>query len=229
MANSGLAEVELLAGSKDGIGWAVFATLGMNSDFNSLLDDQFFDQFFQAWKALREGEELPNRRDVRLQDFASFASELLMYQLVSPTNLKCRLMGSLITERIKFHGPDINWFDFVAPETREAGLRWWQTLTSTPCAGIMQFSTGFLDGTNRIGRCILLPVQQTDGSIILMAISRASAVYRVDDPREELLISADCFQTRYIDIGFGLPEGLPEQDDCKPMASATLERLYPSD
>lgn len=198
----------------------------MDSDFTSAMADERVSAFFEAWQKLRLDNAIPERSAVRLQDFAPFAADLLMYELTSPSDLHCRLMGSRISERVGHGGPDVNWLDLVSPDLRPAGEVWWSTLTSQPCAGLMQFSTGFLDGSNRLARSLLLPVKQSEDRIILMAISMPSNVYRVDEPREQLIISADCFQTKYLDIGFGLPVGIPAEQTHKTLDEGVLRRLY---
>ncbi len=198
----------------------------MNSDFTSVMADERASAFFEAWQKLRVGNAIPERSAVRLQDFAPFAADLLMYELKSRSDLCCRLMGSRISERVGSGGQDVNWLDLVCPDMRPAGAIWWNTLISQPCAGLMQFSTGFLDGSNRLARSLLLPLEQSEGKIILMAISLPSNVYRVDEPRTQLNISADCFQTKYLDIGFGLPVGIPAEQTHKTLSEDVLIRLY---
>lgn len=197
----------------------------METDFTSVLDDDYFYAFRNAWESLRSGDSIPFRSEVRLQDFARFAADLLIYELKEPSDLKCRLMGSRVSERVKPQSMDANWLEFVASDMLQAGLNWWTTLTGTPCAGVMQFSTAFLDGSNRLARCLLLPVKHSDGSIMLMGLTKASSVFRVEEPRDKIIVSADCFQTKYIDIGFGLPMGQPEQSDDKPIDPTILARL----
>lgn len=203
----------------------------MNSDFTSVMADERVSAFFEAWQKLRAGKDIPERSDVRLQDFAPFAADLLMYELKSSSDLRCRLMGSRVSERVGIGGPDVNWLELVCPEMRSSGEVWWNNLVSLPCAGLMQFSTGFLDGSNRLSRSLLLPIQQPSGEqpepkIILMAISLPSGVYRVDEPRKQLIISADCFQAKYLDIGFGLPGGIPAEQTHKTLDEDVLTRLY---
>lgn len=196
-----------------------------HTEFLSLLDNPKFASFFKAWDCLRVDEQVPDRNAVRLQDFAPFASELLMYELESPSVLRCRLMGSAISDRVQVNGQSINWLDLVSQDCREAGEAWWSSLLAVPCAGIMQFSTAFLDGTNRLGRALLLPLRRSNGGMMLMAMSKASTVYRVDPPRDALLIAAECFQTRYIDIGFGLPKIESPVNHVKILDEQTLERI----
>lgn len=198
----------------------------MNRDFTSMLDDPLYVSFFEAWKSLRKGGGIPHRSDVKLQNYAQFAADLAIYELKSPTDLRSRLIGSHVSDRVKTHGAGLNWLDLVNAPMRAAGETWWNALFKTPCAGIMQFSTGFLNGTNRLGRSMLLPVVQANEEILLIALMQATAVYRVDEPRDQLVISHDCFQTQFVDIGFGLPQSLPPRTDSLPMDEAVLVSLF---
>lgn len=201
----------------------------MNSDFTSVLEDPFFSSFFRTWEGLRTNGKLPHRADVRLQDFAPFAADLLMYDLYAPNDLRSRLVGSSVAERVKFQGSDVNWLNLVCPSVRDAGELWWNSLFSTPCAGIMQFSTRFLNGTNRMARAMLLPIIGPEGQTLLLTVNKATGVYRVDEASDTILISADCFQTLYIDVGFGLPAGQPARNDVKTIDPVILSMLYGKD
>ncbi len=201
----------------------------MNADYTSALTDPGFVAFRKTWQNQRKGNDIPLRADIRLQDFATFAVDIMMYELKAPGDLRCRLMGSRVADRVKLQGKDVNWLEMVSPDVRQAGQTFWNALFKTPCGGLMQFSTAYHDGTNRLARCLLLPVQQTDQSCILMAYSRPSGVYRLDPPRDALMISADCFQSTYIDIGHGLPADLPETSDIRLIGGSILKDLYGTD
>lgn len=183
-------------------------------------------RFYDTWQKLRVGGDLPTRKSVSLRDFAPFASDLLIYEMPEPGYLGCRLMGSHVSDRVKIYNADINWLDLVAPDMREAGNIWWGNLFNTPCAGVMQFSTGFLNGTSRLSQALLLPVQQKPGEIQLLGLSNASVVYASGDARDQLVISHDCFQTKYIDAGFGVPSGVAEATDHKVVGDDVLRAIY---
>jgi len=198
----------------------------MDTDFTKVITESSFRDFYDAWQQARDGDAVPTRKAIKLRDFASFAADLLIYELPEPEVLRCRLMGSHISERVKSYSPDINWFDLVAEDMRRPGIIWWGNMFRTPCAGVMQFSTGFLNGTSRVSRALLLPIEHAPGVVHLLALASASDVYDVDDRRERLIISQDCFQTRYIDIGFGLPETVPEAQDHKVLDETYGSRIF---
>ncbi len=198
----------------------------MYKDFTQTINDDLFRRFFKLWQNVRDGDALPTRKAVTLRDFAPFAPDLLIYELPAPDDLRCRLMGSNISDRVKAYSPDTNWLDLVAGDVREAGKICWGNLFTMPCAGLMQFSTGFLNGTSRISRALLLPMQHAPGVVNLLALATVSDVYNVGDPRDQLIVSHDCFQSNYIDVGFGLPENVPEAQDHKVLDEAFGDRIF---
>jgi len=198
----------------------------MIRDFTQLLENEYVRRFYDTWQELCIGDDLPARKAVRLQDFAPFAPDLLIYQMIAPGHLHCRLMGSHVSDRVKIYSPDVNWLDLVAPDMREAGSIWWGNLFSTPCAGVMQFSTGFINGTSRASQALLLPVRQGPDEIQLIGLSNASGVYAAEEARDQLIISHDCFQTKYIDVGFGLPAGVPEREDHKVLSDEIWNIIF---
>lgn len=198
----------------------------MIRDFTQLVENEYVRRFFGAWQKLRIGGDLPTRKSVTLRDFAPFAADLLIYEMSAPGHLRCRLMGSHVSDRVKIYGPEVNWLDLVAPDMREAGNIWWSNLFSTPCAGVMQFSTGFINGTSRASQALLLPVRQGPDEIQLIGLSNASGVYAADEARDQLIISYDCFQTKYLDVGFGLPAGVAEREDHKVLDDEILDIIF---
>lgn len=198
----------------------------MEKDFTQIVDAVLFRRFFEAWQKLRVGDALPARKAVSLRDFAPFAADLLIYELPTPDFLNCRLMGSHVSDRVKIGNADLNWFDFIVPDMVEDSKIWWGSLFSTPCAGVMQFSTGFLNGTSRISQAMLLPVQTEQGQIHLLTLSNASSVYAAGEPREKLIILHDCSQVKSIDVGFGLPDGIPERIDYKVLDADIADLIF---
>ena len=198
----------------------------MHKDFTHEMNDVLFRRFFKTWQGARVGKNVPARKAITLRDFAAFAPDLLIYELHAPDDLRCRLMGSHISDRVKTYSQDINWLALVADDMQEAGKTWWCNLFGTPCAGLMQFSTGFINGTSRISRALLLPIEHSPGVVHLLTLATASDVYDVGDPRDKLTISHDCFQTRYIDVGLGLPEAVPEAQDHKVLNETYSSRIF---
>ena len=198
----------------------------MDIDFTQIVNEYSFRKFFDAWTQAREGDAVPTRKAISLRDFAPFVSDLLIYELPAPDNLCCRLMGEHVSDRVKIYNRDINWLDLVADDMRAAGIKWWRNLFQTPCAGLMQFSTGFLNGTNRITRAYLLPIQHAPDVVHMLGLATASDVFEAGEPRDSLIISDDCFQTKYVDIGFGLPKNAPEAQDHKLLAKIYSDRIF---
>lgn len=198
----------------------------MEKDFTRAVKGASFRRFFECWQAARVGNDLPTRKAITLRDFAAFASDLLIYEMPEPGVLHCRLMGEHISNRVKIYDREINWLDLVADDMRPAGVVWWSNLFTLPCAGMMQFSTGFLNGTNRISQAYLLPIQHAQGEVHLLGLAAASLVYADGEPRDRLIISDHCFQTKFIDIGFGMPDDLPDASDHKVLNKVWADEVF---
>ncbi len=198
----------------------------MYKDFTHAIDDDLFRLFFAIWQKARDGDAVPMRKAITLHEFAPFAPDLLIYEMHASDDLRCRLIGSRISDQVQTHFPGINLFDLVADDMRETGKVWWGNLFGTPCGGLMQFSAGFLNGTSRISRVLLLPITHAPGVMHLLALAKTSEVYDVGVPRDQLIFSHDCFQTQYIDIGFGLPANVPEAQDHKVLDEAIGDRIF---
>lgn len=181
----------------------------MAPDLVDILEDESFGTLYQVWQRARSGTGLPHQRDIRMQDLAQFAEHLLIYHWDRKGRLTCRLMGDNVAERVKIYRPDINWMELVSRDMIPASTAWWNAVYDTPCAGAMHYSFGYIDGTNRIGQSLYLPVLRQRGETHIMAMNVSYGIYRVDAQRDMMVIGADCLMTSFIDVGFGIPKGRP--------------------
>lgn len=180
----------------------------MSTDFDSILSRDLFPDFMTAWQAARKGGAVPLRSDIRLQEFARFADSLQIYELKDRLDLRCRLMGSRVSERVQQVGPEDNLFDFFGDASKDIGEKWWNGMASAPCGGIMCFSTHYASGARREVPSLVLPMKGTDGSALFLAFNQLPRKLDYKEPREKLTIADDVFEGKFIDIGFGLPEGV---------------------
>ncbi|WP_262694616.1 PAS domain-containing protein [Kordiimonas aquimaris] len=180
----------------------------MSKDFDSIIERELFPDFIAAWQAARKGNAVPLRSDIRLQEFAKFADSLQIYELKSRLDLRCRLMGSRVSERVQQVGLEDNLFDFFGEASKKVGEKWWNGMASAPCGGIMCFSTHYSSGARKEVPSLVLPMTGSDGGVLFLAFNQLPRKLDQREPREKLTIADDVFEGKFIDIGFGLPEGI---------------------
>lgn len=196
----------------------------MFPDYKFLLDDPVFAEFFQAWRDARCGAEIPCRKDIKLQTFARYAESLMIFERDSEQELKCRLIGSKLSDRVGAIDNDVNWLDLMASDAKETALEWWRTAFNTPCAGLLQFSVSYPNGNNNLAHALFVPLRSNDGGVHMLGLIRNLGIYRVDPASDALLYGQDFYQATYVDVGYGLPSGHPKSVDFRPMDPA-IEKL----
>lgn len=208
------------------------ARTSMRPELQDILTDPSFADFFAAWQKARGGDDLPNRRDISMRDLAPFAEHMLLYEWDGGTNLHCRLMGASVTDRIKVNATSLNWLDAISHDMLAASIDWWNTVQKTPCAGAMEYSVAYLDGSCKIGQSLFLPVRRRSGDIHILALNAAYGTYQVEPSRDQIKLAGDCLLTSYIDVGFGAPNGsnvvTTHKSLPKHLQAASVETTLPS-
>lgn len=179
----------------------------MQTDFDQIKEMAPFPEFYAAWQAARHDGAIPVRGDIRLRDFAPFADSLQIYELKNPQDLRCRLMGSRVSDRVPNVSPEHNLFDFFGHErARKIGELWWVSMAKVPCGGVMCFSTSYESGAKRAVPSMVLPITGVDGSAQFIAFNNLPKIIGSGEPRQSMVIADDSFEGKFFDVGFGLPE-----------------------
>ncbi len=171
------------------------------------LNKEPFRSFLSTWRSVRKGDSLPARQNIHLRDFVDHLENLIICERRGPRDLRYRLTGSGVSERVRNVGVEINLFDLFVPDIHEPCEIWWNAIMDKPCGGIMEFSTAFTDGTTRAGMAIALPILSQRGEPLLLALNHMMGILRVEERRETIVFGQDYALGHYFDIGFGVPDG----------------------
>lgn len=181
----------------------------MSIDFDSIITQEPFPDFWAAWQSSRVEGNIPLRADIRLQNFARFADSLQIYELKSPRDLRCRLIGSKVAERVQQVSPEDNLFDFFSEPAAAIGEKWWVNMASTPCGGLMCFSTHYANGIKRMVPSLVLPITGAKGQKLFLALNSLPRMLDRSEPSGKLIIAEDAFEGKFLDVGYGLPIDVP--------------------
>lgn len=193
----------------------------MNSYVEETLQSEPFRSFLATWQSLRVGNKLPSRGKIHLRDFVDHLENLIIYERFGPRDLRYRLTGSGVSERVDNIGVEVNLFDLFVPEVHDACEIWWNAVMDAPCGGIMEFSTAFTNGNHRAGMAIALPILSQRGTPLLLALNHMMGIIRVSEPRAQVAFGVDYAIGHYFDIGYGVPPGgtMPVVGKAKPLES----------
>lgn len=179
----------------------------MDTFLDKLLSEEPFCSFKDAWERVRHNQGLPKRSDIHLRNFIDHLENLVIYERRGRRDLRYRLTGSGVSDRLDNMGAEINLFDHFVPEVHEACDEWWNTVMDNPCGGIMEFSTRFSNGTVRAGVAIALPILSDRGETLLLARNHMMDIFEVGEHCEAPVFGEKYAIGHYFDIGFGSPDG----------------------
>lgn len=188
----------------------------MHESVTDLLAKEPFKTFLQAWQNARDDADIPFRHRIELRAFAGFAENLVIYQRKGRRDLRYRLTGTQVAERVDYIGPDVNLFDLFVQDTLDDAELWWNELFDRPCGGMMDFSMAYPDGAVREVMTLLLPIKTESERDMILALHEIGDLIRVQKPMEHVLVASDYVVGHYFDIGFGLPEHPPAYWPYKP-------------
>lgn len=188
----------------------------MSIDFSRFPKAESFQSFYEAWQAVREGNDLPVRRNIRIQDFAQHTNNLSIVECKKPGFYTHRLLGSSVVDRFGNPDPEVNFLTFYAPDVKDYTRQWLEALLQTPCGGVTEFSTTYQDGTHRSCIALSLPIVAAQNERLLLSLQIPLDIFRVSEPRETSCIGLDYAIGHFFDLGWGLPTSMEQNPVAKP-------------
>lgn len=178
-------------------------------DLPDFADHSAMHQFLCAWDGWRGNNLVPNRNNVRLSDISSVMSHTMLFDMVSPTEILCRFMGSIFMD---IYGKDFtghNYLDITQPQFRDIRSRRLFAVVNQPCAAVWTTKSDMGGGkiANSVGASVPITAAHEGAPMQLMQ----TLVFSVAVPRSEYgkptrfkhIEFSNQFET--IDIGAGRP------------------------
>lgn len=167
-----------------------------------------------AWNAWRGDDLVPNRRNVNLCDISKLLNMITMFDMVSPTQLMVRYIGSSFIDLFGRDYTGANYLD-LTPDAHRKVIRSKRLMAvvEQPCAAFWTAKPTFREGValNTVGAC--LPIAPADPEapmqmmqlMVLLEPAPFTSFVKKDVP--VMIKNSDVFEAA--DIGAGLPT-LPE-------------------
>lgn len=178
----------------------------MKAELDTIARKEPFAAFWQAWQNARCGNDIPLRNDIKIRDFSQFLPNMIVYDYIGPGDIRYRLAGEAVSDRLGLGGTGMNVFDSFAPDAVELGQQWWTGIMETPCGGVSAFSVAYQNGIHRACEAINLPILGNENQVMVLAMVLAEKIIRVESRRENIRTGLDYSFGHFVDIGFGLPE-----------------------
>lgn len=166
-------------------------------------------EFLSAWDDWRGDNTVPNRSNVKLNDISSFMSHTMLLDMVSPSEIICRYIGSIFMDIYAKDFTGQNYLDLTESQFREMRSKRLSAVVNQPCVAAWTTKTDMGGGQTAHSVGLSLPIIPTvkDAPMQLMQ----TLVFSVPVPRSEYgkptrfqhLEFSNRFET--IDIGAGHP------------------------
>lgn len=175
-------------------------------DIAHILKDPTMLQFFEAWSNARIGKNLPQRSDIRLQDFYKFAPNTVIFEQRGARDIRLRLVGNDVSDRTSLTKQSSNLFDLFDEAGAVYASEFWSALFNVPCGGLTEYSMIYQTGCHKPATTLALPIAGQNGEHFMLGLNQVGPAYRQSERRATVLAGSDFTENRYIDVGFGTPE-----------------------
>jgi len=181
--------------------------------------------FALAWQDWRGAELVPRRAQVQIDQIKKLLPMLVVLEIVSPELAWFRLAGTAITEVMGADLTGKNYFDMVAPETRDLGVARTCQAAAQPCGSHFIHPIVHQSGRTVPTEVLSLPVLPNDPAAPpqFFTISVQLEDSRLEGSASEQNQFPVIEGYQFVDIGAGVPDpGLNLAD--RPPATLNIER-----
>lgn len=164
--------------------------------------------FADHWTALPKSGHVPDRRDFRPEKLGGALPHMIIHELISPTDIRLRLVGSDIARAYDEEITGRNYLDMVAPERREAASRPFVLACTHPCGMYTRMRSVAWRGLIMNRESLDFPVRDDTG---IRWIYSCSTTEPADEPDFDFRNAGvakvtDVIERVFLDIGAGVPE-----------------------
>lgn len=170
--------------------------------------------FAEYWASLPKVDLIPMRASFDPADVRGILSSFEIHEMIGPGHIRVRLAGTSVTDRYGFEITGRNYLDIVHPSRREKVWRALSHIVNHPCAMIVYIRSVRASGLEVVSEAVGFPFRDEEGranQVIYQDNARPPVEYwdyRVDDRK-----ASRALRRTYIDIGGGVPDWDPAEDD----------------
>ncbi|MCZ4279719.1 PAS domain-containing protein [Kiloniella laminariae] len=189
--------------------------------------------FFDYWRELPRQGLLPSRSDFHPEDLPSLLSNFMIYELVSRDYIKVRLRGSVLGDRLGYHGIGDNYLDLVEKSRRSKASESLWAMATQPCGMYVIIEQELKSGLMVQMESLGLPFANSQGETPLIIFQKneidsdqareAEIASREAAAAEDVLEKIGSEMSRGKEPEAGIPS--PGDGDC-PRFIRPLERIF---
>lgn len=171
-----------------------------------ILGIKMHTDLFQYWQSLPRSGGLPLYSDFDPAAARSWLADMTILSVNGPDEIRHRLVGTAIADRLGYDATGKNLLDFIDPSYRSQCARDMLEVVYRPCGWQVRYLTHYPSGRIAHVQSIYLPLQGPAGQP-----PRIVSVHTPEDPERYARASAEpSFASKiarmvWIDLGFGVP------------------------
>jgi len=156
------------------------------------------------WLELFSGGEVPFKSDLRPENLKTVLPRILIYEYVSPDDIRIRLSGTATYKGYKRDLTGENYLDLVPDSYREGASRRLHAIVQQPCALITALSGPAGKDIDGLYEVLGLPLKAPNGKI-RYSVHSCDLVDRGERGSGVGRKKLESLEAQYVDIGFGIP------------------------
>ena len=164
--------------------------------------------FERLWADLPKTGMVPHRRDFRPEDLGHALAHMVVHELVSPADIRLRLVGSMIAQAYDEEITGRNYLDMVPAERREDASRPFFIACAQPCGMYTRMRSVAWRGLTMRRISLSYPLRDDAGVRWLYSCSTTdpSDEPDFDFANDGTATVTEVLERRYLDIGAGVPD-----------------------
>ena len=158
------------------------------------------------WSALRCGNDIPHASALSPAPLARWLPDMSIVEVVSPTHIQYRLVGTRVTERLGFNPTGENLVDFVEPDRRNLAGELFTGITAHPCGARLSHLNIAKCGRQNLVLSIFYPLITPEGvAPRVVGMHALDEVRHYGEPCSRATLAAQTNHFSWIDVGYGIP------------------------
>ena len=163
-------------------------------------------KLFDYWSSLRNDHLMPFATDIDPTRIVPLLKEITIFEIFGEKDVRYRLAGTGVAERLGADPTGKNLFDITAPETVGTVAYLFETLFKQPVGAIVQYENTYNTGRRAPVSSLFLPLAAVEGGrprVLSIHTREASTDY--EDAQNTSTIGTTVTGIHWIDIGAGIP------------------------
>jgi len=159
-------------------------------------------------RLLSRHEGVPLKSDINPLELKKILSWILLIELRGPRDLVPTVVGSGIDNALGSHFTGKNMYDFYPEDLAQAHEVFYDKILSQPCGGFLVRNIAQKSGNLGTLEISVYPLKGPDGIInrLIGSLSlKGTALAKADLSNKLAFMNVSIVETKFIDIGFGVP------------------------